>query len=84
MLETIEDPITFKEKGNEAFKRSEWDEAIKHYTKAIKLGEKHKELGVFYKNRAAAYLKTEAFERAYNNCTKIVRSYTLNLITRRR
>lgn len=70
MPETIEDPNTFKEKGNEAFKSSEWDAAIKFYTQAIKLGEKHKELPVFYKNRAAAYLKTEAFERAYDDCTK--------------
>lgn len=73
MVETVkavEDPNTYKEKGNEAFKRSEWDEAIDHYTKAIRLGEKHSELPVFYKNRAAAYLKTEAFERAYNDCTK--------------
>lgn len=70
MVETIEDPNTYKEKGNEAFKRSEWEDAINFYTRAIKLGEKHKELPVFYKNRAAAYLKTEAFERAHNDCTK--------------
>lgn len=70
MPETIEDPNAFKEKGNEAFKSSEWDEAIKFYTQAIKFGEKHKELPVFYKNRAAAYLKIEAFERAHNDCTK--------------
>lgn len=70
MAETTEDAGLYKEKGNEAFKRSEWDEAISFYTKAIKLGEKHKELPVFYKNRAAAYLKTEAYERAVNDCTK--------------
>lgn len=72
MVETIEDSGTFKEKGNEAFKRSEWDEAIAQYTKAIKLGEqeKHKELAIYYKNRAAAYLKIEAYERAYSDCTK--------------
>ncbi|CRL02026.1 CLUMA_CG015103, isoform A [Clunio marinus] len=70
MVETIEDPSVYKEKGNEAFKRSEWDKAISFYTKAIKTGEKHKELPVFYKNRAAAYLKTEAYERAHDDCTK--------------
>ena len=70
MPETVEDSSFFKEKGNEAFKRSEWHEAIDFYTKAIKLGEKHKELPVYYKNRAAAYLKTEAFERAHDDCTK--------------
>lgn len=70
MTETIDDPNTYKEKGNEAFKRSEWDEAIKFYTKAIKLGDGHKELPVYYKNRAAAYLKIEMHERAYTDCTK--------------
>lgn len=70
MTDAIEEANTFKEKGNEAFKRSEWEEAINFYTKAIKLGEKSKELPVFYKNRAAAYLKTEAYERAYDDCTK--------------
>jgi protein unc-45 len=70
MPETVEDANAFKEKGNKAFKNSEWEDAIDFYTKAIKLGEKDKELPTFYKNRAAAYLKTEAFERAYEDCTK--------------
>lgn len=74
MVETVEDPNILKEKGNQFFNRSEWEDAIKFYTKAIKLGEKQRikeqELSTFYKNRAAAYLKTEAFERAANDCTK--------------
>lgn len=72
MVETIEDANTYKEKGNKAFSSTDYNEAISFYTKAIKLGEKekHKELPVFYKNRAAAYLKIEAFERAYDDCTK--------------
>lgn len=70
MVEPTEDPNVFKEKGNKAFGRSDWDEAISFYTKAIKLGEKSKDLPVYYKNRAAAYLKQEAYERAYDDCTK--------------
>jgi tetratricopeptide (TPR) repeat protein len=64
MVESIDDASVLKEKGNAAFKRSEWDDAIAFYTKAIKLGEAEnsKDLPVFYKNRAAAYLKVEAFE----------------------
>lgn len=70
-MESTEDqPNTYKEKGNESFKRGDWEESISLYTKAIKLGQKHRELPVFYKNRAAAYLKIEAFERAYEDCTK--------------
>ncbi|XP_015038028.1 protein unc-45 homolog B [Drosophila pseudoobscura] len=59
-----------KDKGNEAFKGSQWDEAVKHYSNAIKLGATHKELPVFYKNRAAAYLKLEKFEKAVEDCTE--------------
>ncbi|EDW34610.1 GL21482 [Drosophila persimilis] len=59
-----------KDKGNEAFKGSQWDEAVKHYSNAIKLGATHKELPVFYKNRAAAYLKLEKFEKAVDDCTE--------------
>lgn len=72
MVESVEDANSMKERGNEAFKRSEWDSAINFYTKAIKLGEKekNKELPIYYKNRAAAYLKTEAFERAESDCAK--------------
>lgn len=70
MVETVDDPIAYKEKGNEAFKKSDWDEAIKWYTKAIKAGDGHKELAVFFKNRAACYLKNEEFELAYKDCTK--------------
>lgn len=70
MVESTETSSDYKEKGNEAFKRSEWESAIQFYTKAIKLGEKEKDLPVYYKNRAAAYLKTEAWERAYDDCTK--------------
>lgn len=74
MVETIEDPNVIKEQGNASFKRSEWDEAIKYYTKAIKLGEKQRikeqDIATFYKNRSAAYLKIEAYERAANDCSK--------------
>lgn len=55
--ENNDEATNYKEKGNEAFKNEKWDEAIEFYTKAIEIGEKHKDLPIFYKNRAAAYLK---------------------------
>lgn len=70
MVESTESAADYKERGNEAFKRSEWEKAIEFYTKAIKFGEKEKDLPVYYKNRAAAYLKIELWERAYEDCTK--------------
>lgn len=70
MLNHPEDPSACKERGNEEFKEGYWESAVTWYTKAIKLGEKHKELPVFYKNRAAAYLKLEKFEEAVDDCSK--------------
>uniref|UniRef100_A0A182T2Z1 UNC-45/Cro1/She4 central domain-containing protein n=1 Tax=Anopheles maculatus TaxID=74869 RepID=A0A182T2Z1_9DIPT len=60
----------FKERGNAEFKEDCWEASIKWYTKAIHAGEKHKDLPVFYKNRAAAYLKLEQYENAHKDCTE--------------
>ncbi|KAL7728996.1 hypothetical protein ACLKA6_019831 [Drosophila palustris] len=65
--------ISHKDKGNEAFKASQWSEAVQQYSSAIKLGAKHKELPVFYKNRAAAYLKLEQYQNALDDCTESLR-----------
>jgi len=68
--EEVSDAGSYKDKGNEAFKASRWEEAVQHYSTAIKLGSKLKELPVFYKNRAAAYLKLEQYENAVEDCTE--------------
>ncbi|EDW83829.1 uncharacterized protein Dwil_GK13474 [Drosophila willistoni] len=65
----------FKDKGNEAFKAGKWEDAVLQYGLAIKLGaqQQHKELPVFYKNRAAAYLKLEQYDKAADDCTESLR-----------
>lgn len=65
----VDDANVYKDAGNDAFKKENWSAAIESYTKAIKLGEKHKDLAIFYKNRAAAYLKLNDHERAEKDCT---------------
>lgn len=70
--QVADEVIELKDKGNEAFKSGEWQAAIQFYTKAIKAGEKHKDLATFYKNRAAAYLKTENYEEAISDCSKVL------------
>uniref|UniRef100_A0A182IY85 Protein unc-45 homolog B n=1 Tax=Anopheles atroparvus TaxID=41427 RepID=A0A182IY85_ANOAO len=65
----VDEATTFKERGNAEFKEDCWETAIKWYSKAIAVGEKHKDLPVFYKNRAAAYLKLEKYENAHKDCT---------------
>lgn len=61
----------YKEQGNDAFKQEKWDEALKHYTKAINsVKGEPKELAIFYKNRAAAYLKLEQYEKVVQDCDR--------------
>lgn len=68
-LDIVDDAIYYKDLGNEAFKKNNWDDSIEAYSNAIKLGEKHKDLPVFLKNRAAAYIKNEKFEEAIKDCS---------------
>lgn len=68
---TVDEALVHKEDGNEAFKNGNWADAVAAYTKAIKVGgDKHKQLGTFYKNRAAAYLKLDKFETAITDCNR--------------
>lgn len=65
----LDEAVQCKEKGNDAFKNGEFEEAISMYTQALKLGgREHKEVSTFYKNRAAAYLKMKEFELADRDC----------------
>lgn len=73
IVESEMEAVTYKSEGNNAFKSERWEEAVKCYTKAIAAGEKHKELPIFYKNRAAAYLKLGKYQDALNDCTESLR-----------
>lgn len=59
----------WKEKGNEEFNKGNWSEALSHYTNALKLAsEDNPEKAVYYKNRAAAYLKLHDYEKVVKDC----------------
>lgn len=60
---------SLKNKGNEAFKAENYEEAISLYTKAINAAEKDsRELATYLKNRAAAYLKLKEFNKVIKDC----------------
>ncbi|XP_065335545.1 protein unc-45 homolog B [Cloeon dipterum] len=71
---TIEEDVQkLRLEGNEAFKGNAWLQAINCYTKAIELHpEEDLAKAVLFKNRAAAFLKLEKFEKAANDCSKAI------------
>ncbi|XP_078050884.1 unc-45 myosin chaperone isoform X1 [Augochlora pura] len=59
----------WKEKGNEEFGKKNWPEALSCYTNALKLSnEDNSEKAIYYKNRAAVYLKQEEYNKAVKDC----------------
>lgn len=65
---TEDEAVLCKERGNEAFKAGNYEDAIALYTDALSIDDSHKETSVFYKNRAAAYLKISEFDLAERDC----------------
>ncbi|XP_023025156.2 unc-45 myosin chaperone [Leptinotarsa decemlineata] len=61
----------YKEEGNESFKNGNWEQAIKLYTKAIDtIASETRNMSIYYKNRAAAYLKQENYDAALEDCER--------------
>ncbi|XP_029679168.1 protein unc-45 homolog B [Formica exsecta] len=59
----------WKEKGNEEFNKGNWSEALDCYTNALNLvKEDNAEKAIYYKNRAAAYLKLLDYEKVIKDC----------------
>src|SRR5690242_11266915 len=64
-----------KERGNEAFKRGDHQEAFNLYSKAIDLAATEVDktgLHLVYSNRAAALLTLERFEEALADCEHVL------------
>ena len=58
-----------KIKGNELMKTKEYDEAIKHYTKSIRLDEFEP---TTYANRALAYIKNTEYGKGLEDCNRAI------------
>ncbi|KAJ7304927.1 hypothetical protein JRQ81_010603 [Phrynocephalus forsythii] len=54
-----------REKGNDAFSKGDYEEAIKRYTEGLN---KQKDMQVLYTNRAQAYIKLQKYEKAISDC----------------
>ena len=58
-----------KIKGNELMKTKEYDEAIKHYTKSIRLDDFEP---TTYANRALAYIKNTEYGKGLDDCNRAI------------
>ncbi|CAK9831342.1 Protein unc-45 homolog B, partial [Anthophora retusa] len=66
--------LEWKEKGNEEFNKGNWSEALSCYTKALKLtNEDNSQKAIYYKNRAAVYLKQEDYNKAIADCDEALK-----------
>ncbi|CAG4933329.1 unnamed protein product [Colias eurytheme] len=68
-MDQIEEAESYKNKGNEAFKTENYEQALSLYTKAINIAERDtRDMATYLKNRAAAYLKLKEYEKAIKDC----------------
>lgn len=68
-MSIVNDAEKYKLQGNEAFSKEQFPEAISYYSKAIKVAEKDsRDLAIYYKNRAAAYLKRNEYFEVISDC----------------
>ncbi|KAK0044889.1 protein unc-45 B [Biomphalaria pfeifferi] len=66
-----ESSSSLREKGNELFKRGNYEEALTYYSRALDSGPlKDSEKAVIYKNRAACCLKMNKLEQAAGDATQ--------------
>ncbi|XP_043600833.1 RNA polymerase II-associated protein 3 isoform X2 [Bombus pyrosoma] len=57
-----------KEKGNEAFRAGDYEEALEHYNTSIKMNSNI----ITYNNRAITYIKLQRYEDALNDCNIVL------------
>ena len=62
------DPLALKNAGNEAFKRGEWEDAAKFYSRSLEASP----TAVAYANRAMARIKMEQWAQAEQDCTDAI------------
>lgn len=63
---SIED---LKNKGNEAFGKENYEEAITYFTQALELDPNNH---ILYSNRSGAYAKLEKYEQALEDANKVL------------
>ena len=68
-MSSIEEAKKYKDQGNAAFQAQNYEEALKHFTKAIELNPSDH---VFYSNRSGCYASLKNYEKALEDADKCV------------
>ena len=66
--------LKLKEEGNKAFKEKKYKKAINLYSQAI---EETRGMMYLYTNRAMAYIQTEEYNKAIEDCDRVIQYYEL-------
>lgn len=71
---SLDTALDIKTKGNELFKKNEFEQALVLYTEAIEACPPHRqvEMAVIYQNKAATNEKLERLEEALKNCDESI------------
>ncbi|CAD5124204.1 DgyrCDS12504 [Dimorphilus gyrociliatus] len=65
--------VQLKEEGNDLFKKEQYKEAVKLYTKVIEDENGVEQKLACFKNRAACYLKLDKYEKAVKDCNEALK-----------
>ncbi|KAJ6216945.1 hypothetical protein RDWZM_008102 [Blomia tropicalis] len=72
----LDKSLELKNKGNECFRLSKYEDALKLYTEAIQICpvDRNKELSTFYQNRAACYENLKQHEKVVEDCSNAIKN----------
>ncbi|XP_044312102.1 protein unc-45 homolog B isoform X1 [Varanus komodoensis] len=68
----MEDPVQLKEEGNRYFQANDFENAIKSYTRALKVNKDKPLQALLYRNRAACFLKKENYPQAAADASRAI------------
>lgn len=71
-----EDWLVFKQEGNDFFRKDQLKEAVKSYSKGVRICDSENDKVVLYKNRSACYLKLEQYQECIKDTDAVLNVFT--------
>ncbi|XP_071571598.1 protein unc-45 homolog B-like isoform X2 [Temnothorax nylanderi] len=73
MRKSVMSAHEWNKKGNDEYDERNLSEALKHYTKALNIGENDHDKVMFYRNRASTYLQLSNYEKVVEDCNSALK-----------